>query len=166
MKNKILLCALLFVVGAITALIVQNRLLEPKERVLVKTKIVHTSDTIYRRDTVLIEKPIVTYIEKKEDVPPLYEIIDTIEEIIDTIPFEVKEYKGEHYNATVSGYRPSLDRIEIYNDVTEIRDTTFIYRDYVSRAKRKRWSVNASAGVDIHGKPNVMLGIGYKIFEF
>lgn len=166
MKNKILLCALFFIAGAIIALTVKHRLLEPKERVLIETEIVHKSDTIYRTDTILVEKPVLAYVERKDSLPPLYEIIDTIEEIIDSIPFEVKEYKGEYYTATVSGYKPSLDRIEVYSNVTEIRDTTFVYKDYVSSPKKKRWVINASAGVDIHGKPNIMLGIGYKLFEF
>ena len=36
---------------------------------------------------------------------------------------EVKEYKGEEYFAKVSGYRPSLDYIEVYPKTTIITKT-------------------------------------------
>lgn len=78
------------------------------------TKMVQT-DTIVRSDTIIVEKPVV--VERTSKKTLLVEVHDTTR-IHDTLylalPSETKIYKGEDYLAEVSGYKPSLDRIEVY----------------------------------------------------
>jgi hypothetical protein len=78
------------------------------------TKMIQT-DTIVRLDTIIVEKPVVVERTIKDSL--LVEVHDTIR-IHDTLylalPRETKIYKGEDYLAEVSGYNPSLDRIEVY----------------------------------------------------
>lgn len=73
--------------------------------------------TIEKRDTVTIR-----VVDTLEVVRPLYiteTIVDTIE-VVDVsenapkLPITQKYYKGEYYEAWVSGYNPSLDKIRTY----------------------------------------------------
>lgn len=73
--------------------------------------------TTEKRDTVTIR-----VIDTLEVVRPLYvteTIVDTIE-VIDTsknavkLPITQRYYKGEYYEAWVSGYKPNLDKIRTY----------------------------------------------------
>lgn len=90
-------------------------------------KMVQT-DTIYRYDTIRIEQPKEIRYKTTTKVIKV-PVIDTIR-VNDTIclqlPREVKEYKANEYYAKVSGYKPSLDYIEVYPRTTTITTTETI----------------------------------------
>lgn len=87
------------------------------------TKMIQT-DTIVRFDTIIVEKPVIVKRTIKDSL--LVEVHDTTR-IHDTLylalPSETKIYKGEDYLAEVSGYNPSLDRIEVYPKTVVVSKT-------------------------------------------
>lgn len=87
-------------------------------------KIEHTRDTI--RDTIRIPKPY-----------PVKEIV--IEKVpvpvgVDSLEITQKTYKDSLYRAVVSGYKASLDTIEIYNKT--IKDTIIIDKAYYVKPEK------------------------------
>lgn len=73
------------------------------------------TDTLYIPDTIFIEKLVVK--EVKETDTMYVAIRDTVVKNDTTyipLPRESKTYGDERYTAVVSGYQPSLDRLEIY----------------------------------------------------
>ena len=97
-------------------------------------------DTITRIDTHIIEKPIL--VERKVTDTMLVAVHDTTT-INDTLflalPRESKVYKGEEYLAEISGYKPSLDRIEIYPKTIYVTTTQTV-------TKRNRLSLGMELG--------------------
>ena len=82
-------------------------------------------DTTYIHDTTRIESPPeIKYVKTTDTL--LVRVTDTLM-IHDTtylvLHKEEKEYRGEDYYAKVSGYRPSLDVIEVYPKTTIIRES-------------------------------------------
>lgn len=55
------------------------------------------------------------------------------------LPITSKVYQTNDYRATVSGFRPKLDSIEIYRKNTVVRET-------VTKLKRPRWALTAGVG--------------------
>lgn len=72
------------------------------------------------------------------------------------IPIEKKEYKTDNYRAIVSGYKPSLDLVEIYSKTQTITVTP----------KKKRWGLGLQAGYGYPGGWYVGAGISYNIFSW
>lgn len=72
--------------------------------------------------------------------------IDTIEA---TIPVTQKHYKSESYQAWVSGYRPNLDSIEVYQKTSTITETITI----TQTAKQKHWGIGVTGGCQYY--PNI-----------
>ena len=92
------------------------------------------TDTLTIVDTQVIEKPELE--ERTSKDPLLVPVHDTVR-IKDTIyislPMESKTYKGEGYMAVVSGYKPSLDRIEVYPKTTTISKTETVVQRVTKR---------------------------------
>lgn len=68
------------------------------------------------------------------------------------IPIEQKVYQGEQYKLGVSGYKPNLDYIEIYQQTQ------------VVQPKPKRWSIGVQAGygMTLQGfSPYLGIGLSY-----
>lgn len=79
------------------------------------TKMVTKVDTLVIRDTHVIEKPVL--VERKVTDTMLVAVNDTTivnDTVFVALPRESRIYKGEEYLAEISGYKPSLDRIEVY----------------------------------------------------
>lgn len=77
-----------------------------------------------------------------------------------TIPIESKHYKTGEYDAWISGYRPQIDSINVYNKTIE---TTI-----VKIAKKGRWGVGINAGIGITPKgatPYIGIGVNYNFFS-
>lgn len=78
------------------------------------------------------------------------------------IPIEQKVYKSEDYTAYVSGWRPSLDSIEVYKKHTTVTNT-------VTKYKPPRWALTAGGGVgytpDKKIVPYVGLGVGLVLWS-
>lgn len=124
--------------------------------------------TVLKVDTVLIKEPqpyAVTVVDTL-----LVAVTDTLR-IHDTtfvqLPREQKLYRDSTYIAWVSGYRPALDSINVYQ-----RD---IYHTITVREKAptKRWGLGIHAGYGvmpadnkIYAAPYVGVGLSYNILNF
>lgn len=80
-----------------------------------KAKVIEKTDTMYVYKTVTIEKPVLK--ETKVVDTMLVAIRDTVVKNDTTyiaLPRESKTYGDDRFTAVVSGYKPSLDRLDIY----------------------------------------------------
>lgn len=109
MKKNIVIGALLLVVGTVTGWLCRGYHFRDTAEVVVQP------DTVFVMDTVEIEKPV---LKESKVVETMYvEVRDTVVKNDTTfiaLPRESKTYGDERYTAVVSGYKPSLDRLEIY----------------------------------------------------
>jgi hypothetical protein len=149
------LAALFFVGGFLSGKHFSN--VEPTEIVKV--------DTFLVVDTLRIIQPI----EKTKEVVRMDTVrllaVDTLR-ISDTVtvvvPIESKEYSDSTYKAWVSGYKASLDSIEVYPKTQTIHNTT-------TTVKRTKWNISAQIGMGYCGnqiKPYVGVGFGYNLFSW
>lgn len=95
-------------------------------------------DTVYRTDTVEVELPVTQ-----------------------------KHYLTENYQAWVSGYRPALDSIEVYQKERIVTETITV----TQQAKKKHWGIgfNGGYGYDFNTKtaaPFFGVGISYNLITF
>lgn len=82
------------------------------------------TDTLIVVDTHVIEKPVLVERTSKDTL--LVVVHDTTiinDTIYVPIPIEKKIYKGEDYFAEISGYKASLDRIEVYPKTVVVSKT-------------------------------------------
>lgn len=81
------------------------------------------------------------------------------------IPIEQKHYKGDDYDAWVSGWNPSLDSLRIYRPTQQITTTT-----QVTRWKTKRWGMSVGVGMVASPKggiqPGIFIGATYTFLAF
>lgn len=109
MKKNIIIGALLLVVGIVTGWLCRGYHFRDTAEVVVQP------DTVVVFDTVEIEKPI---LKESKVVETMYVAIrDTVVKNDTTfiaLPRESKTYGDERFTAVVSGYKPSLDRLELY----------------------------------------------------
>ncbi len=110
-------------------------------------------DTLIVRDTITLEKP--AYITKRITDTMLVAVTDTVrmrDTLYLSLPREERVYRDSLYMAVVSGYRPSLDRLDIYR--TERIVTVY-------KAPRK-WGFGIAAGPGLLISPDgrAHLGIG------
>lgn len=124
----------------------------------VKGDTVHIRDTV--KDTIL--KPVKEAL-KRSDTVYLPILTDTTtdrtvegDSIPVLIPITSKDYKTDDYRAVVSGYKPSLDFMEIYRKKEII----------TLRPKHKRWGLGLQAG---YGYPNgfyVGIGVNWNMWQW
>ena len=126
------------------------------ERIITKTDTL----TVVLIDTIKIIKP--KYItEKVIDSIPFHETL----QIRDTIwlPKTQKIYKDTSYQAWVSGYKPNLDSIKVFNKTITNTITKTL------KEAPKRFGIGVSSGMTfINGKftPYIGIGVSYNIFRF
>lgn len=118
-------------------------------------------DTLVIRDTITHYAP--KYIERhtRDTIRiPIPELVhDTVAVYL---PRETKIYEDARYRAEVSGYQPSLDRIDIYTQ------TQVVTKDVTQVVKQKtRWGLGISAGYGVAintaeqaFKPAPYIGVG------
>lgn len=97
-------------------------------------------DTLILRDTVTIHAPQYVHRHTRDTIRiPIREVVhDTVSVYL---PRETKVYEDARYRAEVSGYEPSLDRIDIY------AQTRVLTKDVTQVVKQKtRWGIGISAG--------------------
>lgn len=89
---------------------------------------------------------------------PLYIDTTTTDSVLVpvTIPIERKEYRTDDYRAVVSGYRPSLDVMEVYRKTQTVTVTP----------KPKRWGIGPQVGVGYPGGWYVGVGISYDVWQW
>lgn len=120
------------------------------------------SDTLWRVDTLLIDRPVPVYttIEK----PVYLAVTDTMLVSIHDTTFvalqrTAKGYSGEDYAAQVSGVEPALDWIRVYPKTATITNTV---------QDTRRWTFGLAAGPGIvwngkvHGGVGIVAGLQYR----
>lgn len=122
------------------------------------------TDTLWLRDTAFIDKPV-------PEPYPIYLPSDTVRLVTtqhDTVevlvPMEQKHYSDSLYDAWVSGYKPSLDSLHIYQTTKVVTIT-----ETVRVPEKKRWGLGVQGGYGF-GKagasPYVGVGISYNLLTF
>lgn len=141
--------------------------------------ITQTEDTVeIKKDTipVFIDTPIPrdsTVLRYETIKVPVYDTIqapiaDTLgyDSIAIEIPITQKMYEDSTYQAWVSGYKPMLDSIRIFQPVTTITHTV---TNTEVRYKTKRWGVGVQAGIGVTPtkvEPYIGIGVTYNIFSW
>ena len=126
-------------------------------------------DTLYVRDTITREMPVYTRVYVRDSI--YVPIRDTLHRT-DTVwlPREVKVYEDERYRAEVSGYQPSLDRIDIFvKDKIVTQDKTQI----VTVKRNARWGIGLQAGYGatyydggVHAFPYIGVGVSWNLITW
>ena len=109
--------------------------------------------TIIKRDTITIIKPKTVYKYIDRIVRDTLYSVDSIPVPIN-IPIETKVYQDSLYRVVVSGYRPQLDTISIFNknQIRTINKITY---------KTKKWNISPSVGIGYglyHKKVDMYVG--------
>ena len=136
---------------------------------------VHPSDTLVRVDTLLIDRPVPESSKPSGTEALLLGTIAELSARVDSlraakpdtafvevpVPIEVKTYKGEDYEAQVSGWHPSLDYIKTF-------PKTITITEWAEPPQPGRWSLGVTAGPGIvwdgkfHGGIGAVLGVQYR----
>lgn len=117
--------------------------------------------TITKIDTITITKPVIQYRYITEVLTDTLYSTDSVLVPV-RIPIESKTYQDSTYRAIVSGYKASLDTIQVF----PIHTTTTITNTII---KQKRFNIGIQAGVG-YGictkKPDVYVGLGvsYRLY--
>ena len=129
------------------------------------------TDTLRIRDTLLVERPVPVEVRVVDTM--LVAAVDTVQvRVRDTVrvmvqvPRETRVYGDSTFRAQVSGYRPSLDWVEVYPQTTVVTRT-------ISVDSRKRWGIGVQAGYGAYVSggqvmlaPYVGIGISYNILSW
>ena len=129
----------------------------PHDPLTVYTK----GDTVKLRDTIvdIVLLPVKETLKRTDTVYLPILIDTTIDKTIkgDTVPVLIpitsKEYKTNDYRAIVSGYKPSLDFMEVYGEKEII----------TLKPKNKRWGLGLQTGCSYPGGWYVGVGISYNL---
>ena len=156
MKNVVIALALISV-----AFLLGRRSVKPE---IVE---IHTTDTVVVRDTVreTVLVPKVRYVTRVDTV--LLKVPGDTVEVPVLVPISHKVYEGEDYRAVVSGFRASLDTLDIFRKTQTVTNTV-VQRVEVP-GKPKRWGIGVSAGyahTPQGDKPYIGAGISYSFITF
>lgn len=156
MKNVVIALALISV-----AFLLGRRSVKPE---IVE---IHTTDTVVVRDTVreTVLVPKVRYLTRVDTV--LLKVPGDTVEVPVLVPISRKVYEGEDYRAVVSGFRASLDTLDIFRKTQTVTNTV-VQRVEVP-GKPKRWGIGVSAGYALTPqgvKPYIGAGISYSFITF
>lgn len=151
------------IVNAIGYFVNEHRKAHPGE---MKVKV----DTMFVYDTIFIEKPVIKKVETIDTLLLPVPITDTLmlhDTVLIHLPIEQRQYGDPRYTAWVSGYRPLLDSIHIY------QRTEYITKEIKTVAKPKRWGIGLQAGygVSLHNgqvfpAPYIGVGLSYSIISW
>ena len=127
-------------------------------------------DTLFIYDTIIVEKPVIKKVETIDTLLLPVPTTDTLmlhDTVLIHLPIEQRQYSDPRYTAWVSGYRPQLDSIRIY------QQTEYITKEIKMVTKPKRWGIGLQAGygVSLHNgrvfpAPYIGVGLSYSIFSW
>ena len=127
-------------------------------------------DTLFVYDTIFVEKPVINKVEIIDTLLLPVPITDTLmlhDTVFVHLPIEQRQYSDPRYTAWVSGYRPQLDSILIY------QRTEYITKEIKTVTKPKRWGIGLQAGygVSLHNgqvfpAPYIGVGLSYSIVSW
>lgn len=134
-------------------------------------EVIVRTDTLRIRDTLLVERPVPVEVRVVDTM--LVAAVDTVQvrvqdtvQVMVQVPRETRVYEDSTFRAQVSGYRPSLDWIEVYPQTTVVTRTIFV-------DSRKRWGIGLQAGYgayfdggDVSLSPYVGIGISWNILTW
>lgn len=124
-------------------------------------------DTVILRDTHVVDHPVYVHRYTRDSI--LVAVRDTVirhDTTYIALPRETRIYKDSTYRAVVSGYQPTLDRIEIF------QSSRVITSESVKIPKRKRWGVGVQVGygATLERQPQLVpyvgLGVSYNILSW
>ena len=127
------------IVNAIGYFVNEHRNAHPSE---MKVKV----DTLFVYDTIFIEKPVIKKVETIDTLLLTVPITDTLmlhDTVLVYLPIEQRQYGDPRYTAWISGYRPQLDSIHIY------QRTEYITKEIKTATKPKRWGIGLQAGYGV-----------------
>ena len=133
----------------------------------VQTRVEHTSDTLYVRDTIRVEMPGETRTEilTEHILVPVRDTLWQRDTCYVSLPLEKRTYKREDFYAEVTGYEPRLTYIEVYPKTITITQT--------EARKRTRWGIGVQVGYGIgqhagalYTTPYVGVGLSYNLLTF
>lgn len=156
MKNVVIALALIAV-----AFLLGRRSVKPEIVAIHRTDTVVVRDTV--RETVLVPK--VRYLTRVDTV--LLPVPGDTVEVPVLVPISRNVYEGEDYRAVVSGFRASLDTLDIFRKTQTVTNTV-VQRVEVP-GKPKRWGIGVSAGYALTPqgvKPYIGAGISYSFITF
>ena len=156
MKNVVIALALIA-----AAFLLGRRSVKPE---IVK---IHRTDTVVVRDTVreTVLVPKVRYLTRVDTV--LLPVPGDTVEVPVLVPISRNVYEGEDYRAVVSGFRASLDTLDIFRKTQTVTNTV-VQRVEVP-GKPQRWGIGVSAGYALTPqgvKPYIGAGISYSFITF
>ena len=151
------------IVNAIGYFVNEHRNAHPGE---MKVKV----DTLFVYDTIFVEKPVINKVEIIDTLLLPVPITDTLmlhDTVLVHLPIEQRQYSDPRYTAWVSGYRPQLDSIRIY------QQREFITKEIKTVTKSKRWGIGLQAGYgialhkgQIHPAPYIGVGLSYSLINW
>ena len=151
------------IVNAIGYFVSERRNAHPNE---IKVKV----DTLFVYDTIFVEKPVIKKVEIIDTLLLPMPYTDTLmlhDTVFFHLPIEQRQYSDPRYTAWVSGYRPQLDSIHIY------QRTEYITKEIKMVTKPKRWGIGLQAGYgvsisnkQIQATPYIGIGINYNILTW
>ena len=127
-----------------------------------ETVVIERIDTLVVRDTITAYKPVPFNVYVVDTVwyeVPVYGGRDTV---YLPLPREVKEYQDSSYRAVVSGIRPSLDTIDVYQRTVTISKTETVVLE------PSPWSIGIQAGYGASKEgltPYLGVGVQYRIWS-
>lgn len=117
MKKNIIIGALLLIIGFVIGILCRPDHFRDEVKMVER-------DTTFIVDTHIIEKPVmVDRVSKETIMVAVHDTTIVNDTIYVPLLIEKKIYKGEEYYAEVSGYQPSLDKIEVYPKTVAISKT-------------------------------------------
>lgn len=123
-------------------------------------EVVTRADTLTVRDTIREVCPV--YVTNAETDTMLVAVTDTVT-VRDTVYValgrEQRWYRGDRYDAWVSGYRPALDSIYVYPE------TRYVTRDIISASQRKCSSIALESSASWCGTWSLTMSLEYD-YEF
>lgn len=162
-KNIIILSVCLLLAGMVAGWFIRKGVAESDAH-----ETVVLLDTLVVRDTVRERYPV--YVQRTVTDTMLVALTDTVR-VSDTVyvrlPREQKRYADTNYVAWVSGFRPSLDSIEVY------QSTRYVTKEIILPGPAKRWGIGIQAGYGlgltggkVTGVPYIGVGISYDLIRF
>ena len=120
-------------------------------------------------DTITREMPVyITKTRVRTEYVPVRDTLRLHDTLFVPITIEKRVYKDSLYRAEISGYKPSLDKIEIYQ---QTRTITQVERVLVKDKKRWGLGIQAGYGVGIHSgvvytTPYIGVGVSYNLLRW
>lgn len=152
-----------YILVIIILLIINLIQFKTKSNLKSESEIITTIDTLYIRDSIIITKP--QYRDRyitHHTVDTLYSVDSVLVPV--HIPMETAIYSDStttyKYKAVVSGYKPSLDELQVFT-------TTPTYNTTITKYKSYKWSISVGASYQpISNTIQPSINVGYNLFSW